>query len=174
MAANDEPRSAAEVIDRVQIEWAALEYAVATLPETQLTAPGPEGWSVKDHLAHIGDWERAITAVLERRPEYQGFGLNEATYAGLHDDLDGLNDVLYRRSKAVAIAEVHARRRRAHAELLDALNGLSDADIQKPLAEFGGDPENTRRLLDAIAGDTYAHYAEHTLWIRTLVNHLAK
>src|ERR1700716_1077068 len=105
-----EPRTVAELVDRVQIEWAALEYAVASLTASQLLAPGPEGWSVKDHLMHIGDWEKATTAVLRRRPQYEGFGLNETTYVGLGDDLDGLNDILYRRSVAVSIDEVHARR----------------------------------------------------------------
>src|SRR6266849_1792681 len=82
LAAN-EPRTVAEVVDRVQIDWAALEYAVSSLTSAQLTTPGPEGWSVKDHLMHIGDWEKAVTAVLHRRPQYEGFGLNEATYVGL-------------------------------------------------------------------------------------------
>jgi hypothetical protein len=169
LATNEAPHTAAEVIDRVQIQWAALEYAVAALTEAQLTAPGPETWSVKDHLAHIADWERAVTAVLKGRPQHEGFGLNETTYAGLVEDIDGLNDVLYRRSQAVSLAEVHARRRRAHAEVLDALSSVTDADIQKTIAEYGGNPTDERRLLEKIAGDTYAHYAEHTVWIGELV-----
>jgi hypothetical protein len=164
-----EPRTVAELVDRVQIEWAALEYAVAALSEAQLTTPGPAGWSVKDHLVHIGDWEKATTAVLRRRPQYEGFGLNETTYLGLGDDLDGLNDILFRRSQAVAIEEVHARRRRAHADTLTALSSLQDADLQKSIAEYGGSPTDQRRLLDKIACDTYAHYAEHTTWIGELL-----
>src|SRR5439155_9579044 len=100
-----EPRTVEELLDRVQIDWAALEYAVAALTETQLVSPGPEGWSVKDHLMHIGDWERATTAVLRRRPQYEGFGLDEATYATVSADLDGLNDILYRRSKTVSLED---------------------------------------------------------------------
>jgi hypothetical protein len=160
----------AELVDRVQIEWAALEYAVASLTASQLLAPGPEGWSVKDHLMHIGDWEKATTAVLRRRPQYEGFGINEETYSGLADDLDGLNDILYRRSVAVSIEEVHARRRRAHADTLTALSSLTDEDLHKSIAEYGGTPQNTRRLLEKIAGDTYAHYAEHTVWINQLLD----
>ena len=95
--------------------------------------------------------------------------MNEATYAGLRDDLDGLNDILYRRSQAASIGEVHARRRRAHADTLAALASLEDADLQKSVAEYGADPTNSRRLLDKIAGDTYAHYAEHTVWIGELL-----
>jgi hypothetical protein len=167
-----EPRTVAELVDRVQIDWAALEYAVASLTDAQLVSPGPEGWSVKDHLMHIGDWEKATTAVLRRRPQYEGFGLNETTYVGLGDDLDGLNDILFRRSQAVAIEEVNARRRRAHADTLTALSSLQDADLQMSIAEYGGNPTDQRRLLDKIAGDTYAHYAEHTTWIGELLDKL--
>src|SRR5216683_2871259 len=171
-ADSPEPRTVAEVVERVQIEWAALEYAVASLTASQLVAPGPEGWSVKDHLMHIGDWEKATTAVLRHRPQYEGFGINEETYSGLADDLDGLNDILYRRSVAVSIEEVHARRRRAHADTLTALSSLMDEDLQKSIAEYGGTPQNTRRLLEKIAGDTYAHYAEHKGWIAELLDRL--
>ena len=156
----------------MQIEWAALEYAVASLSDAQLVSPGPEGWSVKDHLMHIGDSEKATTAVLRHRPQHEGFGLNEATFSGLADDIDGLNDVLYRRSQAVSIDEVHARRRRAHADTLAALSSLQDADLEKSVAEYGGNPTNQRRLLDKIAGDTYVHYADHTTWIGELLDKL--
>ena len=169
-AESPEPRTIAELLNRVQIDWAALEYAVASLTAAQLVTPGPEGWAIKDHLMHIGDWEKATTAVLHHRPQHEGFALNEATFLGLADDLDGLNDILFRRSQAVSIEEVHAHRRRAHAELLAALAVLTDAHLQKSIADYGGNPTNPRRLLDKIAGDTYAHYAEHTVWIKELLD----
>jgi hypothetical protein len=65
-----EPRTVAELVDRVQIEWAALEFAVASLSTSHLVSPGRDGWSVKDHLMHIGDWEKATTAVLRGRPQH--------------------------------------------------------------------------------------------------------
>ena len=71
-ASQPEPRTAAELIDRVQIEWAALEYTVAGLSLQQLITPGPQGWSVKDHLVHIAEWEAATDAVLARRPQHEG------------------------------------------------------------------------------------------------------
>jgi hypothetical protein len=149
----------------VQIDWAALEYVLAQLSDAQLITPGPEGWAVKDHLAHIGEWENALGAVLRGRPQHEGFRL-----AGPEpDDIDELNDVLYRRHRDAPMAEVQAFARRAHAEVLDALHQLTDADLQKSVGEFGADPTDERPLLKKIADDSYAHYREHIVWIEELL-----
>jgi hypothetical protein len=163
--ASQEPRSAAELIDRVQIDWAALEYTVAGLSLHELTTPGPQGWSVKDHLAHIAEWESATGAVLARRPQHEGFSLP----ADHPKDLDALNEVLYQRNRDLPIHEVQAKARRAHAEIIAALGRLSDADVGSTIAEYGSDPADDRRLQDKIACDTYAHYAEHVGWIKELL-----
>jgi hypothetical protein len=80
-----------------------------------------------------------------------------------------LNDVLYRRHRDEPIADAQAFARRAHAEVLDALHKLADADLHKTVGEFSGDPTDDRPLLNKIAGDTYAHYREHVGWIKELL-----
>ena len=159
------PESATEVIDRVQIEWAALEDVVSRLSVVQLSAPGPEGWAVRDHLAHIGEWERALAAVLAGRPQHEGFGLPSPK----PEAIDELNDVLYRRHRDEPIAEVQAFARRAHADLLAVLHQLTDADLPKTVADLGGDASDTQTVADRIAGDSYAHYREHVVWINALL-----
>jgi hypothetical protein len=160
------PRTAAELSDRVQRDWAALEQVVGSLSESQLTTPLSGGWAIKDHLAHILEWEHALVAVLARRPQSEGFGLDKATYAQLGDDVDQINDLLYQRSRTLSLAEVQANAASAHAELITALAKLTDADVQSTIAGFGGDATDNRPLLAKIAGDTYAHYGEHTGWIK--------
>jgi hypothetical protein len=164
-ASQPEPRITADLIDRVQLEWAALEYIVAGLSLPQLTTPGPQGWSVKDHLVHIAEWEAATGAVLARRPQHEGFRLAPP----LPGDIDALNDVLFQRSRDLPIDEVQARGRRVHAEIIAALGRLSDADLQSTIAVYGGDPTDNRSLLSKIAGDTYGHYADHVVWIKELL-----
>ena len=155
------------MLDQVQISWAALQDVVSRLSDAQLAAPGPEHWSVKDHLAHIAEWERACTAVLERRPQAEGFRLDPNEYASL--ELDPLNNVLYERHRSDSIAKVKADGNAAHADMVAALSHLADADLQRPVGEYGMTTNRQRALLDKIAGDTYAHYVEHTTWIRELL-----
>lgn len=163
-----EPTTIAEVLDRTQIEWAALQDVVSRLSEAQLAAPGPEVWSVKDHLAHIAEWERACTAVLGHRPQWEGFGITAAEYEDR--DIDALNAILFERHRLVSVGEVKARANAAHADMLAALSHLSDADLRRPVGEYGIATNPERPLLEKIAGDTYAHYAEHAAWIKDLLS----
>jgi hypothetical protein len=134
----------------------------------QLTTPGAEGWSVKDHLAHVGEWDQALAAVLAGRPQREGFGLT----APEPDEIDALNDVLYRRHRDEPIAEVQAFARRAHAALLAVLHKVIDADLEKTVGELGGDADDSRTVLDRIACDSYDHYREHVVWINALLTAL--
>jgi hypothetical protein len=162
-----EPASVDEVRARIQIDWAALEDVVSRLSDQELTTPGPEVWSVKDHLAHIAEWERASTFVLQHRPQTEAFQIDGTTYATL--GIDALNDVLFQRHRNASIADVKDFAARAHAELLAALSTLRDDDLQKSVGEFGMMTNPDRRLIEKIAGDSYEHYAEHTTWIGELL-----
>ena len=52
--AQTEPRTTAELLDRIQAAWSELEQTVAALSEAQLTTElDAQGWSAKDHLVHI-------------------------------------------------------------------------------------------------------------------------
>jgi hypothetical protein len=162
-----EPATIGELLDRVQIDWAALQFVVGGLSESELTAPGPETWSVKDHLAHIADWERGCTAVLERRPQWEGFGLAESEY--VWQDVDQLNDILYQRHRADSVSDVKTMGNAAHADIVSALSHLADADLRRTVGEYGMGSNPERTLLEKIAGDTYEHYAEHAGWIKELL-----
>jgi hypothetical protein len=162
-----EPSTISELLDRVQIDWAALEFVVGGLSEAELTAPGPEVWSVKDHLAHIAEWERGCTAVLGHRPQWQGFDIEQSIYVGL--DIDRLNDVLYQRHRGSSVGEVKTLANSAHADIVAAISHLADADLRRTVGEYGMSSNPDRRLLEKIAGDTYEHYAEHAGWIKALL-----
>jgi uncharacterized damage-inducible protein DinB len=169
-----EPASVAEVLDRVQIEWAALQDVVSRLSDESLSAPGPEVWAIKDHLAHIADWERGCTAVLAHIPQYEAFGMSASQYAALDPDIDGFNAALYERHRAESVGEVKALANAAHAEMIAAIARLEDADLRRSVAEYGMMTNPQRRLIEKIAGDTYDHYAEHTVWINQLLSSQAQ
>jgi hypothetical protein len=162
----DAPGTIAEVLDRVQVEWAALQFVVSGLSDEELTSVGPEKWAVKDHLAHIAEWEHACTGVLAHRPQAEAFAVDAEAYR----DIDSLNDALYQRHRNESIADVKALANAAHADMVAAISELTDSDLQRSVGEYGMQTNPDRQLIEKIAGDTYEHYAEHTVWIKELLS----
>jgi uncharacterized damage-inducible protein DinB len=167
-AVDEAPRSIAEVLQRVDRNWSALQQVCGGLSEPQLSEPGPEGWSVKDHLSHITAWEKALTLVLRGEPQYRAFGLDETTYDRI-DSVDQLNAHVYQRGRDRPSADVLSELERGHDEVVAELTRLSDTDLERTIADFGSDPNDARPIRQKIAGDSYEHYAEHTLWLGELL-----
>ncbi len=161
------PRTVAEVLAQVHTTWAELLDTIDGLSEAQLIEPGPDGWSMKDHLAHIMAWDSVPVTILRGQPQHRAFGLDEAAYDRI-DSVDQLNALIYDRHKDMPPAEVRASLERVHAELVSALQHLSDADLDRAVAEFSGDVEDTRPMREKIEGDSYGHYAEHRAWLAEL------
>ena len=162
---DDEPLSAADVVERVGRGWQALQASVADLEPHQLTAPGPEGWSVKDHLVHLSAWENALLTILGGRPQRDAFGLDVDAYDRI-DSVDQLNAIVYERNRDLPLDEVSGRVADVHRRLMAALRALTDADLERTVAGFGSDPDDDRPIREKIEGDTYGHYAEHVAWLQ--------
>jgi hypothetical protein len=163
-----QPRTVAEILDRVRATWTVLLATVEGLSDEQLTEPGPpDGWSMKDHFAHIMVWDSVPTSIVRGDPPWVAFGLDQGGYDRI-DSVDQLNAFIYERHKDRPLSEVRVSMERVHAELVSMVERLSEAELDRTVADFGGDVDDTRPLRDKIEGDSYGHYAEHTGWLREL------
>ena len=162
-----QPRTVAETLKRIHMTWAELHAVADGLSEQQLNEPGPEGWSVKDHLAHIMVWDSVPTTILRGRAQHRAFGLDQDAYDRI-DSVDQLNAYIYDKHKDRPLAEVSTGLSEVHAELVAAIERLTDADLDRPIGSFGPDSDDNRPLRDKIEGDSYGHYAEHTGWLAEL------
>ena len=140
----------AALLDDVARSWDDLLDAVDGLDERQLLAPGPEGWSIKDHLAHLSSWERYLLVRLDGREPAAAMGLD-----GWPATVDAVNAELQALNGGSSLAEVRRRLDETHAEVLDRLMSLDRAQLD--------------RWLGLIEGNTHAHVREHLAWMRALV-----
>ncbi|MBK7217028.1 MAG: ClbS/DfsB family four-helix bundle protein [Candidatus Promineofilum sp.] len=161
--------SKTELMDRIAAGYEALEQTVAGLDGLQLEHPGPEGWAIKDHLFHLAAWERGIAWLLTRRSRFQGMEITPEEWYNL--TMDQVNDLVYQRNRERPATEALAALREAHQTMLDALAPLSDADLQRPYAEYGegGGRSADRPIIGWIIGDTYEHYEEHLGYLRAIL-----
>jgi len=161
------PSSKAELMACIHDEWDALEQVVRSLSPAQMTAPGPETWSVKDHLAHLATWQRILVMEhLQGHSFAEAAGMDEAALAmtkGMTAET-GLNDYFYRRDQDMPLDGALAAYAAAHQQVLAALEPLAEADLFKPLYPQTSD----RLLLDYVISDTYWHYWEHRVIIAAI------
>jgi hypothetical protein len=72
--------SRVELLERIEGAWTAFRASFAGLDEAAVVRPGPEGWSVKDHIAHVRVWERIVlVAHMQGRSFAEAGEMDEAT-----------------------------------------------------------------------------------------------
>lgn len=163
MTPSNLPQNQAELIRRIEQDWTELMNLVGRLSEAQLEIPLDDGWSAKDHLAHLAAWERhLLLAHLQGRPAAESLDVDEATAAQY--DIDTLNEIIYRRNQPRPANEVLAELRQVHAQVVAALAQTPFERLMQPRYPDRPDP-----LLQWVIGNTYEHYQEHEAAIQMLL-----
>ncbi|MFN8493263.1 MAG: ClbS/DfsB family four-helix bundle protein [Caldilineaceae bacterium] len=151
------PQSKADLLNRIDYAWSALQATISGLTEEQMTHPDAGGWSIKDNLAHLTDWEEFMRLChLQGQPPHTVLQIDESHFKQL--DEDGENAILHQRSKNRPVADVLADLQRAHAQVLADLEQWSYAELMKP--QYTDDPA-AGPLMNRVVGNTYEHYQEH-------------
>jgi len=155
-------------MQRIETAWNELVELVNQVQAAGgLTRVGSDGWSVKDHLAHIGAWEHSLLALIEGRDRLAGMGVQEP----VDENTDAVNEAVRKVHENDTADEALEYFRDSHAQRVAALGKLSDADLQKPYNHYQlGDPDQKRPVVDWVGGNTYEHYAEHIAWINQLLS----
>jgi carboxymethylenebutenolidase len=157
------PRSTAELMARVEQGWSEIQQAVAGRRPEELERPGPDGWSVREHLAHVAFWERLmLLSYIGGKPSTEVAGMDEATL----ESVDGVNAIVAGRSRSRSLEEVLSESEQVHAAVVAELAGRPFETWMRP--RFPDDPDE-RPLLLWVAGNTYGHYGEHAGYIRRLL-----
>lgn len=164
----DYPENKAELLRRVRERHANMEALLATLTPAQMTAPELDaGWSVKDSLAHLVEWETLLIDWVGkyRRGEEvkrwaEGFLIGEGDS---EEQMHKFNAHLFEKNRDLPLDQVLAAYRETYKQVYALLESLSEDEIFAP-NHFPA--REGRPLITLIAGDSYEHYDEHIGWIR--------
>jgi len=159
----------AELLRTIERAWASLDELTAGLTDTQLARSGADGWSVKDHLAHLAAWNLSLVALLDGRDRQAALGVWDVPR-----EADPINDLLHRRYLGLVPDEAKALQEGSRQMLREALAGLSDADLSRPYSHFQPnevrpDGDGDQPVLGWIHGNTDEHAEEHAAYIRQLI-----
>ena len=158
----------ADLIEDINRAWSSLERTLAGSGEEALTTPGGDGWSVKDHLAHIEGWERYLLALLERRSPWAALGIDLAVLRSTEDD--ALNELLIEPTKEQPLSQVLTDLRRTHERLLAVVAALPEGDLERLAADYQPAElaDDTDSIAVWIAHICDEHLRDHVNWIEGL------
>src|SRR5213593_117 len=141
----------AELMAAEDAGWSELHSLVDSLSPEELERPGyyPEGWSVKDLVAHVGSWLAEAGVILER--------IRVGAYRPEEIDVDALNEQFLEAMKDVPAEIVLVQAWAARTRMLQAWGAL---------------PELTAEAAFWIRKAGAEHYAEHVPRLREWVGQL--
>src|SRR5436190_21950917 len=102
-----EPQDKAELIDYVTSAYNEVDALINSLTPEQIARKDHAGWSIRDHLAHLAQWEAGMSAALRKQPRYEAIGIDAASVQAM---MPGNYDAL-RSEERRAGKESGARRR---------------------------------------------------------------
>jgi len=153
----------ADLLAEIARERTALDETLASIPRSAMTKPGVThgGWSIKDVLAHLVEWQRMnldwyAAGRRGERPQIPapGFTLR---------DLPRLNAQIYEKHRRRPLDAVWRDYRAYHAKVVRLVETLDDADLVT-LGRFAWTGPSWT-LSDYLRAST----AAHDLWARTRI-----
>ena len=152
-----------ELLKAIEVERTALDEVLTLLTPRQMTQAGVTrgGWSVKDILAHLVEWQQ------------MNFGWYEAGLRGDKPampapgftlrDIPRLNEMIYRKHHRRSLQAVLHDYRTHHERMVTLIESLQDSDLVT-LGRFSWTGPSWT-LSDYFRAATAAHY----LWARTRI-----
>jgi uncharacterized damage-inducible protein DinB len=124
----------------------ALLAAIDGVSDVKLTEPSLDGWSVKEHLAHIALWDDVRASEVARISA----GFDSAWRMSGEQDA-AYNDMAHALRKALSLDQVRWELETSRQRLLDAIAAATDRGLAPSL--YGE------------AGLVSGHEEQHTAWI---------
>ena len=126
---------------------AALLAAIDGLTDAQMTDPSMDGWSVKDHLAHLALWDDIRTSEVTRISAGHG-----SAWRITYEQAEAYNAIAYTGRRELSLAQIRWELATSRARLVDAIAAATPRGL---------DPS-----LYSETGLRSTHEAEHAGWIK--------
>lgn len=151
------PTTKQQLLAAMQSEHEALEQALAGLTPEQLTRVSrATGWSIKDVLAHLWEWEQMClgwyrAGLRGKEPAVPAEGFNWA-------QLPALNQQIFDKHHARPVADVLKAFRQSYRQMLKTATALSEADLFT-LGRYAWTRQNTLGAYFVSATSSHYHWA---------------
>ena len=163
-----------ELMTAIETGWREYRDQVESYDRKVVELEAHDGWSVKDHVAHIAAWERNLIALFAGQSRYGAMGVKDFPPG---TDFDEINAAVRLLHHDRSYEEVDAFSRETHAEVVTMLEDHSEEDLSKPYVHFqpqaAGKGHAGEPVQAWVSGMTHEHYGEHRPWIASLVEEVS-
>ena len=163
--------SKARLVKRILRSRSELEAMVKSLTPAEISGmTSPDGWSVKDHLAHLAAWEAGTVAMLNKQPRFPAMGL-DSTFVEANGE-EEINRRIFELNHERTFDEVMGDFHRIHMQMMQTIDGLSEEELYHTYSYFQPDDPGEDRgipVIEWVKGNTYDHFDSHVEWIRKLI-----
>ena len=151
-----EQMTKSKLYDEIYRERDALEATLADIDEAQMIEPTLEGgWSVKDVLAHIVDWEQRMIEWIHETLDGDGPDISSDWS---DEALNRLNQEIYQANKDRELQDVFEHFESSYRQSWEAVKRLSDEDLFDP-HRFAW--REGRPMWYIVEANMSGHYKEH-------------
>lgn len=157
-----DPTNKAELLQRMQDGYTAFVGLLTPLSEEQMTTPGvSDNWTLKDILCHVATWQRRMARRVEALARNDETSSDEPAIR-TEEEMHRFNDTTFAANQTRPLTQAWSDFRSSYQDLLQSTRLLNENDLFNPhrYALLEGSP-----LWENIAGNSFAHYEEHTLTI---------
>lgn len=158
-----------DLLAQIEEGWNALHALLDVLTDYQLTQiKNPDGWAIKDHVAHLAAWENSVVALLMGISRHEGLGVSQAVYDS--DELDVINKAIFEAHKDEPTHVVFPNFHKTHEKLLSLIAPLTDEILNKGYSHFlATETGGHLPTINVIYGNTVHHFKEHLGWIEAML-----
>jgi hypothetical protein len=151
-------------LERINAEYNLWQDLIRKISPEDMVQPGICGdWSMKDVIAHIAWYEGEMIPLIL---QYQLVG--SELWALTTDER---NQILFEQNRDRSLKDVLKESKKVHADFVQALNNLSDADLVD--ASHFKDMPGDWVPWKIIAGNSFEHYPQHVpdikSWLYTAI-----
>ena len=151
------PQNTTELLQQIDQDWTQLMNAVAALTVEQVITPNADGWTVKDHLAHLAHWEQWLLRYhLNGEPAHSILEVDAEEITEFQ--VDQINELVRQRSRSRPLDETLHDLHETHAQVVTTLTAMPFDKLLQP--RYADEPDKGPTL-NWVIGNTYEHYQEH-------------
>lgn len=154
-----------ELLSAIEERWSRLQKLLSNLNAAEIERPLADGWTPKQHVAHLTAWERSLLALLRKPQRSQAMGL--PVYLWDSADEEKINAFIAEEAAARPLETVGGESTATHGELVRLLESMTPDEFELPYSSYQPfDPEpNARPVIGWVRGNTWEHYEEHIGWL---------